>query len=395
MKTLKLQIFAWTLLVSCLTVISTSAQDNEVTISGTIKNMDPMPSKLVAVIDGKKLDTIVVTNGKYIYKGNISPWTSVMIHRPIASGDIQVPVEGSLTIFVNKGNVDVVSDGTFKNSVFSGPGAEPTIDFNIATAKIRTVGDTISNVLRSEEYKTDPELRESMAIRVRDLTNRVYPNELYAFVEKKPGSIISAYLTNALSSPAFEMMSVEKVKHLYSLLSPAQQASIEETFTANIERRKTLAAEALATAEEKGKVNVGKIMDFTLNDPEGTPVSLSSFKGKYVLIDFWASWCGPCRKENPNLVKVFKVYKDKGFTILGVSQDGTDSKGRDAWLDAIKKDGLTWTQVLEKQGAENAVAKMYSVNTIPQNFLVGPDGVIIAANLMGENLEKKLASLLK
>jgi peroxiredoxin len=131
-------------------------------------------------------------------------------------------------------------------------------------------------------------------------------------------------------------------------------------------------------------------IEFVQNDPNGNPVSLSSFRGKYVLVDFWASWCRPCRIENPNVVKAFKKFNNKNFTILGVSLD----QDKDPWLKAIEKDGLTWTQVSDLQGWGNAAGQLYRVQGIPQNFLIGPDGKIVAKNLRGEELETKLCELL-
>lgn len=131
--------------------------------------------------------------------------------------------------------------------------------------------------------------------------------------------------------------------------------------------------------------------DFTQNDVNGNPVTLSSFQGKYILLDFWASWCGPCRKENPVVVKAYEKYKNKNFEIVGVSLD----KDKDKWIDAIKKDQLTWVQVSELNMFNNTAAKLYGVQAIPQNFLIDPKGVIIAKDLRGDELEKKLAEVLK
>ncbi|MES1249154.1 MAG: TlpA disulfide reductase family protein [Chitinophaga rupis] len=142
------------------------------------------------------------------------------------------------------------------------------------------------------------------------------------------------------------------------------------------------------------KLEVGQpAFDFTLNDTLGQQVSLSSFRGKYVLIDFWASWCGPCRAENPNVVKAFNRFKDRGFTILGVSLDRPGQK--DKWQKAIHDDGLAWTQVSDLKFWDNAAARLYDVKAIPANFLVDRDGKIVARNVRGETLESTLDKLIK
>jgi peroxiredoxin len=145
-------------------------------------------------------------------------------------------------------------------------------------------------------------------------------------------------------------------------------------------------------AEGKATAIGGIAADFTQADTLGVPVSLSSFRGKYVLLDFWASWCGPCRQENPNVVATFKKFKDKNFTVLGVSLDRPNQKAN--WLQAIHADQLEWTHVSDLQYWNNAVAQQYRVQSIPQNFLIGPDGKIVAKNLRGRALEQKLCEVL-
>jgi len=157
--------------------------------------------------------------------------------------------------------------------------------------------------------------------------------------------------------------------------------------------QKTDMAQYVSRQIAENKVNgIGTLMaDFTQADTSGKPLSLSAFRGKYVLVDFWASWCRPCRQENPNVVANFLKYRDKNFTVLGVSLD----KSKPAWLEAIATDQLYWSHVSDLQGWGNAVAQQFGINSIPQNFLIGPDGKIIAKNLRGPALESKLSQLLK
>ena len=144
--------------------------------------------------------------------------------------------------------------------------------------------------------------------------------------------------------------------------------------------------------EQNTKAGYGKPLDnFTQADTSGKDVSLSSFKGKYVLVDFWASWCGPCRAENPNVLNTFTKFKDKNFTVLGISLD----RAKQPWVDAIAADGLAWTQVSDLKFWNNSVAQQFGIQSIPQNFLLDPQGNLIGKNLRGAALDYKLSRILK
>jgi peroxiredoxin len=172
---------------------------------------------------------------------------------------------------------------------------------------------------------------------------------------------------------------------------PAKTEALFNQLTPEVKASPMGNAVAQLIADSKNSGLGTTMADFTQTDTAGNPVSLSSLRGKYVLIDFWASWCRPCRMENPNVVEAFNKYKDKNFTVLGVSLD----RGKAEWIDAIKMDNLTWTHVSDLKFWSNAVAQQFQIQSIPQNFLVDPQGKIVGKNLRGAALEMKLAKLLK
>ncbi len=198
-----------------------------------------------------------------------------------------------------------------------------------------------------------------------------------AFLNKKPASPVSALMLLVVKRFA---PSGDYIEQRYSLLA----AQGKESFYGK------MLGQSINEAKS-GPNPVGAIApDFSQADINGTPVTLSSFKGKYVLVDFWASWCRPCRDENPNVVDNYNRFKSKNFTVLGVSLD----RAKEPWIQAIADDNLTWTHVSDLKFWSNDVAKLYSVGSIPQNFLIGPDGKIVAKNLRGPALEATLCQIL-
>ena len=164
----------------------------------------------------------------------------------------------------------------------------------------------------------------------------------------------------------------------------------EAFISAYAESHPAAVASLRAEVEEVEAFMVGGVApDFTQETPEGESLSLSDLRGKVVLVDFWASWCGPCRRENPNVVRLYEQYADEGFEILGVSLD----RQKDRWLQAIEADGLQWKHVSDLKGWQNAVAQQYSVNSIPHTILLDAEGRIIARNLRGAALEEKLREI--
>lgn len=197
------------------------------------------------------------------------------------------------------------------------------------------------------------------------------------FVKDKPNSMVAPFVLNVTYSYNEDLGMLEK--RFLALGAKARKSDAGKQLNNFINENRI---GAVGTAA----------LDFSQADTTGAQVALSSFRGKYVLVDFWASWCGPCRAENPNVVENFKKFSEKNFTVLGVSLDEPGQKDR--WMKAIKEDGLTWTHVSDLQHWNNAAARLYRIQGIPQNILVDPSGKIVAKNLRGPGLEAKLCELL-
>ncbi|PIQ21217.1 MAG: alkyl hydroperoxide reductase [Cytophagales bacterium CG18_big_fil_WC_8_21_14_2_50_42_9] len=199
--------------------------------------------------------------------------------------------------------------------------------------------------------------------------------ELKSMIRNNPSSFVSTYATLSLLNPEEDFEFMDSMAVVF-------EKKVPESKYVSLLSNKLAALRNVAVGQPAPDIN--------LPTPDGQTIALSSLKGKYVLVDFWASWCGPCRQENPNVVRMYQKYKDKGFEIYGVSLDESKEK----WVNAIAKDNLTWPHVSDLKGWNSAAAVKYNIQAIPQTLLLDKEGKIIAKNLRGKPLEEKIASLL-
>ena len=256
-------------------------------------------------------------------------------------------------------------------------------DYIALQAQMKPVEEKMNTIRKEYEQATpakrnDPAYQTAIQNRYSSAIKEV-TTIMQSFISKNPNSYISLLALGELMQA--DGIGIATLTNLYKGLSE----SVKKT---------DLGEELGAQLLSESQTAIGAVApDFTQNDPNGKPVKLSDFRGKYVLIDFWASWCSPCRIENPNVVKAYAQFKNKNFEILGVSLDNPNAKA--AWLKAIENDKLTWAQVSDLQGWNNKAAVLYGVKGIPQNFLIDPKGVIIAKNLRGDELIQTLSNILK
>lgn len=267
------------------------------------------------------------------------------------------------------------------------------IENSEATAEImQLLNDAIAQ--SNQLSKEAGELDSLQTIHIPDSLLNVKEADLEAKQKAMDMTLLHAAQTTKAPAVAIFAVSVvnkNTVLENQQVLSDMKNHFPENTQVNNLINKLT----AAAPVEEEPNMTAVQIgqpaPDFTLPDPSGKNISLSSLKGKYVLVDFWASWCRPCRGENPNVVANYNKFKDKNFTILGVSLD----KEKGPWQKAIQDDGLTWNHVSDLKFWESAVVSLYGINSIPTNMLLDPQGKVIAKGLRGEQLSAKLAEVLK
>ncbi|MBB6239641.1 peroxiredoxin [Pedobacter sp. AK013] len=368
--------------IMLMSAFAASAQKGY-TIKGQIGKLGkPAKAFLLTTRDGKQvLDSVPLVNGSFTFKGNApSPMEATLRLKHDDAVEIpgkRIKIDG-LNLILDNEDITITGKDSLKNAVVKG---------STQTEESRRVDDFLHPIYAklqalNKEYQDMPEVKKQDKDVILDLDKRAREVEKEIFdakigyVKKNPNSFMSLMVLNSTLAPGFDAIEMEKV---YLTISPKLRDSY---FGKEVGLR-------IATFK-KTQEGVGA-QDFAQPDVDGKMVKLSDYHGKYVLVDFWASWCAPCRRENPNLVKVYEQYKSKGFEILGVSLDKAADKAK--WIKAIADDKLTWKQVSDLKGWENEAAAKYEVKAIPMNFLIDPNGKIIAKYLRGEALDVKIKEI--
>ncbi|WP_316837188.1 TlpA disulfide reductase family protein [Pedobacter nutrimenti] len=359
------------------------AQSGKYTINGKIGKLSA-PAKAYLVYE-RTVDSALITNGNFSFTGSISSPTLGWL--AIDKNGTGIRTGTSIELYLEPATITVVSPDSLANAkVTGGPINADKDRLTIALAPFmrereamnKEYGAASAEKRKSKEFV---DYTNKWAAKLQKQQRAIY----FTFIKVNPNSWFSLEALRSIAKTIPD--SVAKIESVFNSLSKSVRSTYMGTYYAEqiAEMKKTPIKDSILVPYTAP--------DFTQSDTTGKAVSLHDFKGKYVLVDFWASWCGPCRAENPNVVKAYSKYKDKGLNILGISLDGKSQKA--AWIKAINDDHLTWTQVSDLQGWGNEAAMLYKVRGIPQNFLVNPEGKVIAENLRGDDLENKLAELLK
>ncbi len=359
------------LVLTIAAAIFSCTPKNQFTITGKIEGLKAEKAFMARILNDslQVVDSSIITEGGFTFKG-ISEVPDRVFITFEGVNDLE------LNAFAETGAITI--DGNMDNPAEIKVAGTPTQDlFNKYTDGLAPFQEELKKLTEAYYAARDAQDEEKMAqiiesYNAQDSLAGVYSQD---FIKTNKESVVSAYIV-ARSLHAYEYEELAEIaKHFPENLNTVSYVKIIKEYV-----------------EKLGRVAVGQpAVDFTQNDAEGNPISLSSFKGQWVLVDFWASWCSPCRAENPNVVATYNQYKDRNFTILGVSFD----QNKAAWLKAIEDDNLTWTHVSDLKGWRNAVGEIYAIKSIPQNILLNPEGTIVAKNLRGEDLGKKLEELIK
>ena len=371
----------------CLFPAFCFSQSPKYTIKGKVgKYSSPAKMFLTYTIPGKKtaIDSATIENGYFEFNESLDMPVNASLILKKTSAKIalsRIPEEDQLQLYLEPGVININGGDSLSTSNIRG--GILNRDYAKYLQGIKPVVDSLKQVLKA--FSRDHTITSDQATRKIDSLMPLYDQSHQDFIEGHLASPVSVYVLESLIA---NDKNLTEASDLFDRLS----TNTKRTARA-ISFKQTLENKKKAFYSQK-PTNIGDPAPyFEQPDVLGNKVALSQFKGKYLFLDFWASWCKPCRAENPNLVKAYQRFKQKGLEIMSVSLDGMAQKK--AWLNAIRIDGLTWLQVSDLKAWENSAALIYGVKAIPENYLIDPSGKIIAKNLRGEELNSILRTIFK
>jgi peroxiredoxin len=362
------------LLMSSVIAQSTKKQINKsFTLSGKIEGVKNEKIYL-STNDAEEnvLDSTYAKDGKFSFKGKISEPTFYILKIAGTRNQTALFLEpGNITLIANK---DSLGKAIVKGSKSNDEWLEWGKAWKQIAAQAGPMYRRLDSATERGKVTASSEERKIFDDGMKSLNDQTAV-AVTDFIKKHPQSSVAPFIIydRYISFPDSVME-----KKTFAMLGTRAKNSL---YGKKITEYRRIAA----------KTGIGAMPDFTVADTSGKLMKLSSLRGKYVLVDFWASWCAPCRKENPNVVKAYQKYHDKGFEIVGVSLDTK----KDAWMKAIEKDNLTWNHVSDLKGWESGIVKEFGITVVPTSFLLDKEGKVIANNLREEALPKKLEQLLK
>lgn len=324
--------------------------------------------------EGMVQDSIVLTNGNFQFKGDVPYPIKGLITLKQNDGNTDVFNSDAQDIYLEKGTIIINGSGKLGTATIKGGKAYAEyLRLQSQLEPLQQKMAPLSAKMRQYFKENNTKSRDSLFPYLAAIRKEMTTTETN-FIRDNPGSYVSLNMLKYRST----VINLDSFEPLYNNLKP----ELKQTADGKRMAEKLAIAKRLAPGQP--------FINFTLNDTEDKPTTLEKFKGKYILLDFWASWCGPCRAENPHVLKAYQQFRNKNFDVVAVSLDVK----KDAWVKAIKEDGMPWTQLSDLKGFKSPVVMEYGIEAIPQNFLLDPQGRIIAQNLRGEELAKKLAEIL-